>query len=404
MSSLPLAPVVLAAVLIVMVGVASSVGYLLQLVSTHPRSLDVNVLVRAVRAVRSRLLRGLLALPSAPHLVEVLLRLNTPQVAPTPRTAVGSYGPAVLWRYGGTGSPVLVVHSVVTRPWVLDLAPNCSLVRALQDAGHAVYLLDWGVPGSQQARAGLQAYAQVLLWAEDQVRAQQPGQPVHLVGYCAGGTLALATHAALGPRGLASMTLIAAPVDTAAAGGMGRLLSSPYLPVVLALDERGLVPGALLRESFHALRPTALRTVRTAVERRRDPQARAYGGALGRWAWDQTPLPGRMLLDLAALFRRNLLIRSELTLFERRCDLSRLQALPLLTVTTVRDHIVPPASTTALSGIPGLQVTHLQCRGGHISMLAGPEAHAVLYPGLTDWLRAQPTPHLPLHTWEPTAV
>lgn len=301
--------------------------------------------------------------------------------------AVGQYGPAVLWHYpsGTGGRAVLLVHSVVTRPWVLDLLPGVSLVQALRDAGRETYLLEWGTPGAAQAQAGLEAYAQVLLWARHVVQLRSGG-PVHVVGYCAGGTLVLATLAAHGTDGVLSLAVVAAPVDTGAAGGMGRLLGSPYLPPVLALDGSGMVPAALVRESFHALRPRALTTARKLVQRRKDRELHAYGGALGRWAWDQTPLPGRMLFDLVELFRSNSLLRGELVLQGRRADLRQLRDVPVLMVTTVRDHIVPPASTTALASVPGLSTRHLQCRAGHVAMLAGREGQAVLYPGLVGWL------------------
>lgn len=52
-----------------------------------------------------------------------------------------------------------------------------------------------------------------------------------------------------------------------------------------------------------------------------------------------------------------------------------------------RDHIVPPASTLALRSVPGLEIEELQCSGGHVAMLAGRQAHEVLYPGLCAWLR-----------------
>lgn len=391
-----LGTVLLAAVLVLAVGTGSGVAYLLELVSTDRRMLAPVWPVRLVRGVRSRLLRLAAALAGTPHLVEILTGLTRVPVATTPREAVGTYGPAVLWRHPARGvvrgAPVLLVHSVVTRSWVLDLVPGASLVEALVSSGRDVYLLDWGRAGPAQARAGLQAYGEVVLWAEQQVRRSAGGRPIHLVGYCAGGTLTLATHAVHGVAGLASHAVIAAPVDTAAAGGMGRLLGSPYLPVQLALDGDGMVPASVVREAFHALRPRALRTAVHVLRRRRDTVVRAYGGAIGRWAWDQTPLPGGMLLDLVDLFRRNTLLRGELVLGGRRADLRRLAPVPLLVVTTVRDHIVPPASTTALAGVPGLRTRHLQCRAGHVAMLAGREGQAVLYPGLIAWLEEHDGP------------
>ncbi len=111
-------------------------------------------------------------------------------------------------------SPVLVVHSLVTRSWVLNLAPGRSLVAALLEVGHDVYLLDWGIPGAAEAGHGFDDYVATLLLAEQEVRERSGRPAVHLVGYCLGGTLTLAAHAALGDAGLGSLTAIAPSIDT----------------------------------------------------------------------------------------------------------------------------------------------------------------------------------------------
>ena len=390
MLGLPALPVAAAALLVVVLGAVVQVEYVRLLTSTSRRLLSPPWPVAAARAVRAAFLRLLLLLLSPARLVDVATGFARVPVGATPRRAVGSYGPATLWRYEGSrasGPPVLLVHSVVTRSWVLDLVPGRSLAAALVEGGFDVYLLDWGEPGPKQARAGLDAYASVVAWAEAETRRLSGAAALHVVGYCFGGTLALALHGAAGTAGLASLTLVAAPVDTGVSGGMGRLLSSAFTPPMLLLDGSSLVPGAFVRESFHALRPRAWRTAKLVWQRRRDPEFRSGAGALGRWAWEQPPLPGAMLFDIVDLYRSNRLLTGRLVVHGQRVDLRRLAGVPTLLATTVQDHIVPPASTLALATVRDLAPDLLQCRGGHVAMLAGREGAAVLYPALVGWLQ-----------------
>lgn len=390
-----LLPAALALLLLCLVGYAVSAEYLLRVRTTDRRQLHPNGLVRAGRSVRALGLRTVLGLAAWPHVVELALGLHRTATGCTPRYPFEMSGPVTLWRYGaGEGAPVLLVHSLVTGTSVLDLRPGNSLVEALVTAGHDVWLLDWGRPDARHSGSGLDGYGWLLQEAEAFVRTAS-GQDVHVVGYCAGGLLAAAWHAAHGHVGVASLSLVATPIDTAAAGGMMSLLRGRAALPGLVLDGNGLVPAAVVREAFHVLRPQAVTTMRKLLARRGEPAFTAYAGALGRWAWDQSPVPGALAFDLVDLARGNALLAGSLTIGGRRADLRSLAGLPLLLVTTVRDHIVPPGSSLALRSVPGLSVSELQCTAGHVAMLTGGEAHRVLYPGLVRWLsedrRPRPT-------------
>ncbi|WP_335991038.1 alpha/beta fold hydrolase [Glycomyces sp. MUSA5-2] len=304
-------------------------------------------------------------------MVEVAAGLHRASVPVTDSSVVWSAGRVVVRHYpGGAGTPVLVVHSLVTRSWVLDLAPGRSLIGALIGRGRDVYLLDWGVPGAAEAGHGFDVYAETLLAAEEAVREHSGRAEVHLVGYCLGGTLAITAHAALGDSRLASLTAIAPLVDTAAAGRLGGILRSRWLMPVLTLDGRGLVPASLVRESFHWLRPVALRTARQTWRRRRNQKWRSVAGPLSRWVWEQTPVPGALLFDLVDYVRGNGLKDGSWTVLGRPARIGSLD-VPVLVAVTADDHIVPPSASFAL--VEGLvrppQV--VRCAGGHVAMLTG---------------------------------
>lgn len=358
---------------------------------TDRRGVRVGLVRRVHRAWRARALRYWLWWAGWPHLVNTLLRTRRVRVMTTPRDVVWSQGRATLYRMrtgrpGGT--PVLLVHAVVTRPWILDLLPDRSIVRALADAGHDVYLLDWGDAGRRDARQGLTAHAEVLREVVDEVARHSPTRDCHVVGYCFAGTLALAMAAAWGTRGIASLALVAPPVDTRVPGGMGALLTRPWLTPALLLDNDGCVPGPVVREAFHLLRPTMLAAARERLRRRRDREFQQVAGALSRWAWEQRRVPGELFFDVVDLFRTNALLDGTLRLGGMPADLSRVR-VPTLVLVTDRDHIVPIASSLALTRqVPHAEV--VRCAQGHVSMLMGSESRTVLVPALDAWLRRRP--------------
>jgi polyhydroxyalkanoate synthase subunit PhaC len=387
----PLLPVLAAVALLVVVGAAASTEYARLVRSTRRRQLAAGPVVQAWRFGRSLLARAYLILASWPYLVSVVAGLRRAPTGQSPADVVWQSGRVQLLRYregsrARSGPPVLLVHSLVTRPWVLDLAPGRSLVQCLVDAGHDVFLLDWGLPGIEDASHGLEHHARALWEAEHEVARLTRSTAIDEIGYCMGGTLALALHSAAGPGPVRSLAVLAAPVDTAAVGGIGRFLGSRNVTPGLLLDHDAMVPGAFVREAFHALRPEAVRRAKATWRTRKDPLARAYGGALGRWAFTHPSMPGALLFDLVDLYRGNQLLAGQLALGGRPVPLTRLAGLPLLVVTTVRDHIVPPASSLALCSVTGLEISTLQCTAGHVAMLAGSEGERVLYPGLLDWL------------------
>lgn len=376
----------------VMVGLAAAT-LLLAPSSTDHALIPCGPFGRLLRRCRAAVARTLAGITGWPHLVDVLLRVHRTEVATTPAEVILRLGNATLSRYKGArrGEPVLLVHSLVTRPWILDLAPGHSLGAALVEAGFDVFLLDWGDPGREEALLGFDDHCRLLALAEDHVLQVTGDARVHLVGYCAGGTLALVRSAMLPDHRLGSLTVIAAPVDCTAPGGMSRVLASRGIKPVLALDGDGCVPAAAIREAFHLLSPRALRTVRHGIGVRRDPLQRHGYAALARWVWEQRRLGGALLFDTVRMIRDNTVVetmRHGRSGAEARRRALGLPPLPMLACVAERDHIVPPAMTLALAGVEGIHVDVLRCAGGHVSMLSGSRAGRSLWADLTAWLRA----------------
>lgn len=347
--------------------------------STDRRLLRPGPFRRTARSWRTGWARLVGAVLAWPHLLEGLLGLRRNPARQHDADEVWRLGPASVQRYravgGRRGRPVLLIHSFVTSPRILDLAPGRSLVGALVESGRDVYLLDWGHPGPAQAGAGFESYVATAQMVRQFVLQFSGARSVHVAGYCGGAAIALAALRD-DPAGVASAIALAPPGDTTERWGMQGLLASPVLRPAWALDANGLVPAAFVRESFHLLRPKALRSIAGAWSRgRRDPATRPVAAAQARWVWEQRPIPGGLLFDLAEMSRANALL-----------DRVGPIAVPLLVAVAERDHIVPPSSSVAVAELAADRVDVVRCDAGHVAMLSGSAAATNLYPALVEWL------------------
>ena len=307
----------------------------------------------------------------------------------TTKDVVWSDGKTRLYRVEGVaggGPPVLVIHSLVSKPWILDLTPERSFLRALSEAGFAVFLLDWGDFDGSDAHHDLSHFATVLMKAEEAVLQSTEAQKLHLVGYCLGATLLLARLAARNHPRVVSAALIAAPSDFGVPSGLQALMSHRLFKPSFFLDGSSCVPESLVRESFHMLRPQALRTVRSLIARRNDEGYLRVYGATSRWVWEHRRLPGALFFDLVDLFRTNALFAGHM---EVAGELARLQDIkvPVGAFVAARDHIVPSGSSHALTSVPGLDIDVFDYPSGHVSMVCGSAAREAMWIDLHLWLK-----------------
>ncbi|HEX9697369.1 MAG TPA: alpha/beta fold hydrolase [Actinomycetota bacterium] len=359
---------------------------------TLPAGTDRSLVKPSVRAYVARFARWICARPvlwamSWPHMLERFVRGDAPESAP--HTVVWRDGPAELRRYSESPGPVvLIVHALVSDAAILDLTPQRSLVRHLREQGFDVFLLDWGRASRAQRDDGFEQYAARLLEAERQTLTAAGVKEFHLVGYCAGAMLSLMRLASQPAEHVRTFTALAPPVDmdVPVTGGMGVVLSAKSLKPVVALDHRGCVPGQLIRESFHILRPKVLASMRALISNRHDAHFVREFKALSRWTWNQPPVPGALFFDLVELFRSNALFQGTMALLGSPVDLRNVTTPTLLAVSG-RDHIVPLGSSLALQNRIGGRLETLICQTGHVSMITGDTGRATMWPRLVEWLR-----------------
>jgi len=352
--------------------------------SPSPRVLEPSAPVRLFRWYRSLWARAIATLAGWPHIVDVALGTRGAGVGATAAQLVWSEPGAALYRYESsrTRDTVLVVHSLISKPWILDLTEDRSFMGALCAEGFDVFLLDWADFGEEHAAFG---FADLLMRAEQRALALSEAEKVHLVGYCLGGTLCLARAAARRHDSVASLSLLAAPLDFAVPSTLQLILTHPLLKPTFFLDGSSCVPAPVVREAFHVLRPQAIRTVLAGFRSRGDPGFRRTYGALARWVWEHRRLPGALWLDLVELFRSNSLFHEGFTVAGEVARMSDVR-VPIAMFVAERDHIVPSGSSHAVTSVGGLDAEVITTASGHVSMMCGSGAKDVMWPRLIEWL------------------
>lgn len=281
---------------------------------------------------------------------------------PRPRPVVSQVGGAFLRDCGGSGAPVVLIPSLINPPDILDLDPDCSLADALTGAGR-ILLVDWG--DARTRPLSLTDHIQQLLLP----LLATLGEPAALIGYCLGGTLALAAGSLARTRGVATLAapwhFAGYPTDSRAS--VARLRDTSWS----AAGTLGLMPIEVLQAAFWSLDPerTVAKFAAFGTIPPDSPQARRFV-RLEDWAngGEAMPLPAAAELvdDLFGADRSG------------TGEWFALPSLPMLHFTAANDRIVPAATVA-----PGPAVA---VPSGHVGMIVGRQAPALLHAPLRDWL------------------
>ncbi|MEJ1976837.1 MAG: alpha/beta fold hydrolase [Acetobacteraceae bacterium] len=297
--------------------------------------------------------------------------------------------PPVLWTegesrlldYGGSGPVVLFVPSLINRAYVLDLAPERSMLRWLAARGVHPVLLDWGWPGPAERQFTLTDYVAGRL--ERAIEAT-PG-PVVLAGYCMGGLLTMAA-AQRRPDRVSALALLATPWDFHAANPAIAGQAMTVLQAIGPMLAAGTLPIDALQSLFALQDPggVAAKYRTFAALDQASERARMFV-AIEDWLADGVPLAAPVAREcFGGWYGANSTARGAWRIAGQVVDPAALR-LPSLVATPARDRIVPPESAQPLAElIPG--AAHIQPKAGHVGMVAGGRAESQLWQPLLDWL------------------
>ena len=291
--------------------------------------------------------------------------------APAPMPAIAGAHGAMLRDYGGDGPPVLFVPSLINPPNVLDMGDR-SLLRWLAGRGRRVLLLDWGWPGPDRRALSVAGHVEQILLP----LMAGLGEPADLVGYCLGGTMALAAAKAGSARSVAA---IAAPWHFNGFTDKSRAeLAALWANAGGTAAALGVLPMEVLQCAFWNLDPARTVAKFEAFASLEGADARTFV-MLEDWANDGPPVSEAAAREMfEGLFRDDLTGTGRWRVAGAAVDPGSLSK-PLLHVVSTTDRIVP-AATAFRAG------ERLDLALGHVGMVVGSRAADMLWEPLAGWL------------------
>lgn len=204
---------------------------------------------------------------------------------PEAKPTVASAGPAALRDHGGDGAPLVMIPSLINPPYILDLDRDVSLTRAAATMGRRVLLVDWGEAGDRANLDVAQHVEQLLLPLLASL-----GEPAALLGYCLGGTMAIAAANLAATKRVITLATPwhFARYPDAARAALANLWSSARAPA----EQMAALPIEVLQAAFWSLDParTVTKFARFGALDPASPEARRFV-ALEDWANNGEAVP-----------------------------------------------------------------------------------------------------------------
>lgn len=308
-----------------------------------------------------------------------------------------------LRRYGDDAArPVaLIVPAPIKRPYIWDLSPDHSVVRAALARGMQVYLIEWSDPSGADGGPGngLEDYGHALIERCIEAIASSAGsagQPVFLLAHSLGGVFA-AIYAGLRPDRVAGLVTVEAPLHFGeASGSFGPLLAfGPRAAEITRWFDT--VPGSVLGQASITASPTSFQVERYADLIRSLGCTEELEGhwKVQRWTLDEAPMSRRLFEQVVEhLYREDRFMRGRLHVHGKDIGPSSITA-PFLAVYDPRSLIIPPASIIDFHRATASKEKRLLAYHGdtgialaHVGALVGRNAHSQLWPDIFDWIAA----------------
>ena len=321
---------------------------------------------------------------------------HRPKLGATPKDVVWQRDKAQLWRYRRDTSPryaqpLVIVTSLVSRSYILDLLPGTSSVEFLRDQGFDVFMIDWGIPDELEAGNTFETYVdEYLPRAIDAVMRETGAEEITLVGYCLGGVLAV-LYATGHDAPAHNLVLLATPMDNSEMGPMVAALREGRMEVDQLVDETGNVPADALYSGFFMMAPTSIVAQNaTLLENLWNDEFVKGFQAISQWTRDQVPFPGAAFRQLVDEFvRKNALMQGRWRLGGREIDFTDTDAT-VLNVMAKADRVVPRAASEPAGRLVGRSERReeLIVPGGHATFGTGRSCFKHTLPSLAEWIRA----------------
>ena len=317
-----------------------------------------------------------------------------PTLGSTPKDVLHSRGTMNLYHYRPLSDeiyrvPILIVMATTNRGYILDMVPGQSFIEFLLKRGYDVYMLDWTAPRPEEKSLGMEDY--VLDFIPNSVRRVQEDsaiEDVTVIGYCFGGVLSLLYGSIFHDGPMKNLICFTTPIDFHQMKLFANFSDRRYFDVDRLIDSVGNMPPELILQSFEMLRPAsrAVGQIQLWENIWNDEFVKSYR-MFDRWATDILPLAGEYFRTITKdLMWDNRLYNDTMTVGGRPAQLNKIK-VPILHAVAEHDHIVPyDAARHLIATVGSTDKEEVMLKGGHVSLIAGPNAIRRLWPKLDSWL------------------
>jgi polyhydroxyalkanoate synthase len=326
--------------------------------------------------------------------IDVLLNRDEPDVGVTPKDVIYERGTMKLNHYRPMSDevyriPVVLVMSLISKPYILDLTPGFSFVEFLLKQGFDVFMIDWGVPRPEDTRLKLEDYTLDFIPAcVEKIQHETGETDVSFIGYCMGGLLTLLYGGLVENAPMTNLITIATPVNFEGMGLFKQWTDKRWFDVDRIVDTLGNIPPEMMYRSFELLRPAdrLVSYVRLWDNLWNDLYVKQYR-LMNKWTGDQIPFPGECFRQTTKELQwENKLMKGELEIGGKLVDLKQVTC-PVLNAMAMHDHIAPVEATSDVTNLVGSEDKEdVVLKGGHVSLVAGANAMMRLWPKVNEWL------------------
>lgn len=302
----------------------------------------------------------------------------------TPPTTIWQEGSSLLYDYGGTGTKILFVPSLINRSYILDISEQRSFLRYLAGQNLHPYLIDWTEVTDDELDLGLDDYITRLNKAIEHV-ASKNDEPVILAGYCMGGLLALAASMHTQDR-LAGMAFMATPWDYHC-NDFPRITmneqTTDLLKNIIGMSDK--VSASVVQSIFYYLHPDMINhKFQTFMSL--DAEEMEESLALEYWVNDGISMTKNVWeACFIGWAQHNHPATGQWQVLGKKVDPTVL-TLPTFFALPTRDRIVPPPCSAPLTQYFSNPYIH-RPNTGHVGMVAGPKARKQLWQPFEAWVK-----------------
>ncbi|MFN8671366.1 MAG: alpha/beta fold hydrolase [Candidatus Sericytochromatia bacterium] len=270
--------------------------------------------------------------------------------------------------------PILLIYSLINKPYIFDLAKGRSLIEYLCDNGFDVYLLDWGQPTNEAAFLTLEEMIFGTMHRAVKYVNRKYNKKVNLLGYCMGSTFAtiyVGKHHNL----INSLVLLTPALGKDEGGTLQKIAS--FIDWNRKTDSSGIISGRFLKLFFNSVKPSAMIKKERDFWKNHDKEEYLnHFLPVEKWSNDTPDIPGKVFTEFLELcFTQDLLkSKNDINIGSTTINFSDVK-LPVFSVSAKHDWIIPSTSVETVKEIlPNSIHESFIIQGGHIGLVIGKTA------------------------------